>query len=187
MAPFRAAFTPVRSALVRSFHSTPAAFIAKGDSIPSVPLQESSPADKISVADLVSKVKKAVIVGVPAAFSPSCSSSHIPSYLKAGEEAKKKGIEEVIVVSVNDVFVMKAWKENLTSASDKIRFLADPQGKFTGEIDMLFDASGLLGNQRSKRYALVVEDGKVSSIHLEEDPTQVTVSGADKGEFFNLR
>ena len=84
-------------------------------------------------------------------------------------------------MSVNDVFVMNAWKENLDpGAKSGVRFLADPKGDFTRDAGLIFDASGLLGNERSKRYAMVVKGGKIEKLEVEEDPTKVTVSSADK-------
>ena len=85
------------------------------------------------------------------------------------------------MVSVNDAFVMSAWQESLDPGTKSgVRFLADPKGDFVRQLDLIFDASGLLGNERSKRFAAVIKDGKVSSIDVEEDPTKVTSTSADK-------
>lgn len=76
---------------------------------------------------------------------------------------------------------MNAWKDSLDpGAKSGLRFLADPAGDFTRKAGLIFDATGLLGNERSKRYAMVVKDGKVEKLEIEQDPTKVTVSGADK-------
>jgi len=148
-----------------------------GDSIPSIPLVEGSPGDKIDLSQELSS-GKGLIIGVPAAFSPSCSDTHIPGYV-ASDKLKSAG--KVFVVSVNDAFVMKAWAKTLDAdKSSGIRFLGDPAGNFTRDWDVEFNAAPLLGNNRSKRYAVVTEDGKVKSVHIEPDNTGVDVSAAEK-------
>ncbi|KAL9054010.1 MAG: hypothetical protein Q9162_004416 [Coniocarpon cinnabarinum] len=147
-----------------------------GDPIPNVDLAEDSPGNKVNLSKELTG--KGLIIGVPAAFSPSCSDSHIPGYIT---NPKTKDAGNVFVVSVNDAFVMKAWKKTLDEKSEsKIRFLADASGAFTKALDMSFDASPLLGNERSKRYALVVDGGKVASVHAEPDNTGVNESSAQK-------
>jgi len=149
--------------------------VKAGDPIPSVELEEGGPGAKINLAEKLAK-GKGVIVGVPAAYSPTCSDSHIPAYV-ASPNAKK---QPIYVVSVNDAFVMKAWGKTLDAdGSSGVHFAADATGAFSKALDLLFDATPLLGNERSKRYAIVTEDGKVKSVHVEDDPSKVTVSGAD--------
>ncbi|KAI9654573.1 MAG: hypothetical protein M1831_005334 [Alyxoria varia] len=148
-----------------------------GDPIPDVELAEGSPGNKVNLRETLSN-GKGVIVGVPAAFSPGCSNTHIPGYINA---ANLSDAGEVYVVSVNDAFVMKAWGTGLDpTGKSKIHFVADPSGAFTKEWDVDFDASALLGNYRSKRYAVKVDGGKVVSVHVEPDNTSVNVSAADK-------
>ncbi|KAF2720938.1 Redoxin, partial [Polychaeton citri CBS 116435] len=103
---------------------------------------------------------------------PACSATHIPGYIN-NKNLKDAG--NVFVVSVNDAFVMKAWAESLDpDSSSGIRFLADPHGTFTSSLDLAFDeAIPIFGQPRSKRYALVIEDGKVKSAHVEPDNTGV--------------
>ncbi|EHY58567.1 Peroxisomal membrane associated protein 20 [Exophiala dermatitidis] len=171
-------FRPASSAsFIRSFSSTPAIMVKVGDPIPDVDLFEDSPGNKVNLSKELSS-GKGVIIGVPAAFSPSCSDTHIPGYV-ASDKLKSAG--KVFVVSVNDPFVMKAWAKSLDeSKKSGIRFLADPAGEFTRAWDVEFDASKLLGNKRSKRYAVVTEDGKAVKVAVEPDNTGVTVSAADK-------
>ncbi|GFF77223.1 peroxiredoxin-5, mitochondrial [Aspergillus udagawae] len=159
------------------FHSTAPAFVQKGDAIPDLDvLVESSPGNKINLAEELKG--KGVIVGVPAAFSPACSSSHVPGYIN---HPKLKEAGQVFVVSVNDPFVMKAWGVSLDATGKSgIRFLGDPTGKFSEALDVTFDSSSIFGNHRSKRYALVVEDGKVKEAYIEPDNTGVNVSAAEK-------
>ncbi|KIW11038.1 hypothetical protein PV08_10337 [Exophiala spinifera] len=165
----QARITPL--ATRRTFSSTPAIMVKEGDSIPNVDLFEDSPGNKVNLSQELAS-GKGVIIGVPAAFSPSCSEQHIPGYI-ASDKLKSAG--KVFVISVNDAFVMKAWSKDLDSSkASGIRFLADPAGEFTKAWDVEFDATPLLGNKRSKRYAVVTEDGKVTKVGLEEDPTKVT-------------
>lgn len=140
-----------------------------GDAIPDVELMENSPGNKTSIAQIIKG--KGLIIGVPAAFSPSCSEKHIPGYINY-DGLKDAG--DVVVVSVNDAFVMKAWKENLDpDGKSGIRFLADPHAAFTNALDLSFDGTAIFGQPRSKRYALVIEDGEVKEAHVEPDNTGV--------------
>ncbi|KAG8529316.1 uncharacterized protein KY384_005952 [Bacidia gigantensis] len=136
-----------------------------GDSIPSIELYETTPATKV---DLSKELKgKGLIIGVPAAF-------------RYVEHAETKDAGQVFVVSVNDPFVMAAWGKTLDPTSKTgIRYLGDPAGKFTEALDLTFDSAAIFGNNRSKRYALVVEDGKVKSAHVEPDNTGVDKSAAE--------
>ncbi|KAK6953582.1 hypothetical protein Daesc_005887 [Daldinia eschscholtzii] len=163
---------------MRRFHASPRSFIEVGDPIPNLEvLHEGSPGNKVNLAKEF-ETADGVIVGVPAAFSGACSEKHIPSYIKS---PKLKDAGRVFVVSVNDAFVMKAWADQLDPTHESgIRFLADPAGEFTKALDLGFDAPAIFGGMRAKRYALVVKDGKVKSLHVEPDNTGTNVSLADK-------
>lgn len=163
--------------LTRSLSSSAPRFVAAGDKIPSVPLFEGSPGNKVNLAEEAG-AGKAIVVGVPGAFSPACSASHVPGFLKSLSAFKDKGYSAVYVTGVNDAFVMKAWGETLGGPSE-VRFLADPKGEFASEWDTLFDAAAFFGNSRSKRYAVLVEDGKVTQAFVEPDNVSVEVSAAD--------
>lgn len=114
---FRPTCTP---AVGRLFHSSRASFLAVGDSVPSVALQEGSPGNSVNLADETAKGKY-IIIGVPGAFSPACSASHAPGYIKHADELAAKGVDGVFVVSVNDAFVMKSWADDLKT-NDKVSF-----------------------------------------------------------------
>ncbi|KAI0017097.1 Redoxin [Xylariomycetidae sp. FL0641] len=178
----RASLTPLTraAAAAAGFHSTARANVKAGDAIPDLEaLHEDSPATKVNLAkEYGSGIANGVVVGVPGAFSGACSQKHVPSYIN---HPKIGDAGQVFVVSVNDAFVMKAWADQLdpTRASG-IRFLADPTGAFTKALDLGFDATAVFGNMRAKRYALVVKDGKVESVHVEPDSTGTNVSMADK-------
>ncbi|KAJ6126720.1 hypothetical protein N7523_002332 [Penicillium sp. IBT 18751x] len=158
------------------FHSTAPAFVEKGDPIPSLDLVENSPGNKVNLANELKG--KGVIIGVPAAFSPACSASHIPGYIN---HPKLKEAGQVFVVAVNDPFVTKAWAASLDpTGKSGVRFLGDPSGEFTKALDLSFDSSAIFGNDRSKRYALLVENGKVKEAFVEPDNIGLNVSAAEK-------
>ena len=128
--------------------------------------------------DDVFKGKKVVLFGVPGAFTGTCHNVHLPGFLQNSAALKAKGVDTVAVTGVNDVFVMEAWKRT-TGADGKIEFLADGNGEFAKALDLTFDASaGGLG-VRSRRYSMLVEDGVVKKLNIEEAPGKVELSGAD--------
>jgi len=140
--------------------------ISTGDTLPEadlLKLGEGGP-ETVSLSALT-KGRKLVIFAVPGAFTPTCSSAHVPSFIRTRADFDSKGVDEIICVSVNDPFVMKAWGEATGALEAGVTMLGDPQGTFTKAIGMDFDAvpAGLIG--RSKRYAMVVEDGKVTVLH----------------------
>lgn len=123
--------------------------------------------------------KKVVIFAVPGAYTPTCHSAHVPSFIRTREKLAEKGVEEIICVSVNDPFVLKAWAEATGAVTAGITMLSDAEGAFTKAIGMNFDAApvGLVG--RSKRYAMFVEDGVVKVLQAEESPGVCEVSGGE--------
>ena len=137
-----------------------------GDSLPSVELHE-GPKTKVNIKELFAG-KKGVLFAVPGAFTPYCSQTHLPGYVEDYEKIKAKGVDIIVCVSVNDAFVMEAWGES-KGATGRIRMLADPAGEFTKAIDLGFDATAVLGNLRSKRYSMIVEDGVVTALNMEPD------------------
>jgi len=155
-----------------SLSSTMAAKI--GDPIPNVDLFEKTPANKVNVKSLT-QGRKIVIFGVPGAFTPGCSKSHLPSYVTRADEIKSKGIDELVCVSVNDPFVMAAWAE-ATGAEGKVRLLADTKGDLTKKLGLDIDMTDKLGSVRSKRYAMLVADGKIEKLEVEPDGTGLSCS-----------
>ena len=154
--------------------------ISSGDTLPEadlIRLGESGP-ETVGVAALT-RGRKVVIFAVPGAFTPTCSSAHVPSFIRTRAEFDARGVDEIICISVNDPFVVKAWGETTGAEEAGITLLGDPQGAFTKAIGMDFDAppAGLIG--RSKRYAMVVEDGKVTLLHVEESPGTCEVTAGE--------
>lgn len=110
--------------------------------------------------------QKTVLFAVPGAFTPTCSAQHLPGYVREAEALRGKGVDRIACVSVNDVFVMDAWGQS--SGAGDIDMLADGNGEFTKAIGLELDASGFGMGSRSQRYAMVVNDGKVEALYVEE-------------------
>jgi peroxiredoxin len=153
--------------------------IKVGDRLPEAKfrvLTAEGPAWKTS--DEVFKGKKVVLFAVPGAFTPTCHKNHLPGFLKNGDAIKAKGIDTIAVTAVNDPFVMDAWKK-ASGAEGKIEFLADGNGDFAKALDMTLDGSGNGLGLRSKRYSMVVDNGVVKTLNIEEAPGKADLSGAD--------
>jgi len=153
--------------------------IKVGDRIPEAKfriMSESGPA--VKTTDEVFKGKKVVLFAVPGAFTPTCHKNHLPGFLKNADAIKAKGVDTIAVTGVNDVFVMDAWKK-ATGAEGKIEFLADGNGDFAKAIDLALDASGVGLGLRSRRYAMLVEDGVVKKLSVESEPGKAEVSSAE--------
>jgi len=127
--------------------------------------------------DDIFKGKKVALFAVPGAFTSTCHKIHVPSIVQNADALKAKGVNTVAVTSVNDVFVMDAWQK--ASGADNVEFLADGNGEFAKAIDLTLDASGNGLGLRSKRYAMLVDDGVVKKLNIEEAPGKVEVSGGD--------
>ncbi|EYD73346.1 peroxiredoxin [Limimaricola hongkongensis] len=153
--------------------------ISTGDRLPGAALMrmgEDGP-ETVALEDIL-KGRRVVIFGLPGAFTGTCSSAHVPSFLRSMGALKAKGVDEVVCIAVNDPFVMRAWGEDTGATAAGIAMLADPEGAFTAAIGMVFSnpARGLIG--RSKRYALMAEDGVVRVWHPEEG-TACDISGGE--------
>lgn len=121
--------------------------------------------------------RKVVLLAVPGAFTPTCSMNHLPGFVDHAEAIKAKGVDEILVTGVNDVFVMGAW-EKASGGAGKITFLADGSAKFAQAIGMTLDLTGMGLGTRSQRYAMVVDDGLVKSLAVESNPGQAEESSA---------
>jgi len=141
--------------------------ISVGDKLPNADLMEMTAKgpSKLAVSDLFAG-KKVAMFAVPGAFTPTCSAKHVPGFLANLDALKGKGVEEVICLSVNDPFVMAAWGKSLSA--DGIRMVVDPDGAFTKAMGVEFDASGAGLGVRSRRYSMIVDDGAISQLNLEE-------------------
>ncbi|MBV6623694.1 MAG: peroxiredoxin [Rivularia sp. (in: Bacteria)] len=142
--------------------------IKVGDKIPSVTLKhmQESGAKEVSTDELF-KGKKVLLFAVPGAFTPACSNQHLPGYIQNAEQIKAKGIDTIACISVNDVFVMDAWGKS-QNAGEKVLMLADGDGEFAKAAGLELDLNGKGLGMRSQRYAMVVEDGTVKELELED-------------------
>lgn len=153
--------------------------IQVGDKIPDATLYRMTadgPAP-ITTEELFSG-KKVVLFALPGAFTPTCSAKHLPGFIRHADELKATGVDTIACMAVNDAFVMDAWGED-QGANDKIMMLADGSAELTKAMGLDLDLTGRGFGIRSDRYAMVVEDGKVTKLNREE-PGAFEVSSAEK-------
>ncbi|MCC2608814.1 peroxiredoxin [Neorhizobium petrolearium] len=152
--------------------------IAVGSRLPSATFKEKTTDGPVEITtEQLFAGKRVVLFAVPGAFTPTCTLNHLPGYLENRDAILAKGVDDIAVLSVNDWHVMGAWAQQ-TGGLGKIHFLADWDGAFTKALGFDLDLSaGGLG-VRSKRYSMLIEDGVVKSLNIEESPGQATVSGA---------
>ena len=131
-----------------------------------------------ATTDDVFKGKKVAFFAVPGAFTPTCHKNHLPGFRDNAAAIKAKGVDEIVVTAVNDPFVMDAWAK-ATEAGDKMTFLSDPNADFAKAIGMDIDMAQGLGFSRSRRYSMIVEDGVVKSLNVEDSPGKAEVSNAE--------
>jgi peroxiredoxin len=153
--------------------------IAVGETLPDATFKMMTPDGpaEITTAELT-RGRRVVLFGVPGAFTPTCDRNHLPGFLMNIDLIKAKGVADVAVVSVNDMFVMNAWAKS-SGGEGKILFLADGSADFTRAVGLDLDASGFGMGIRSKRYSMLVDDGVVKILNIEETPRTAEVSGAD--------
>ena len=153
--------------------------IEVGDKVPEATLMHMTgdgPAP-ITTAELFGG-KKVVLFGVPGAFTPTCSAKHVPSFVANAEAIRAKGIDTIACLAVNDAFVMGAWGKD-QGVGDKVLMLADGVAELTNKMGLDIDLSARGLGVRSLRYSMLVDDGTVTHLNIEESPAEMTVSGAD--------
>ncbi|MGX7744150.1 redoxin family protein [Rhodopseudomonas parapalustris] len=153
--------------------------IKVGDRLPDVQFRVMT-ADGVQVksTDDIFKGKKVALFAVPGAYTGTCHKMHLPSIFLNAYAMKDKGVDTIAIVSVNDAFVMNAWKRD-TDQRDEAVFLADGNAEFTKAIGMEMDGSGFGLGTRSLRYSMLIEDAVVKTLNLEPNPGKVEVSGGD--------
>ena len=152
--------------------------IKEGDRLPDATFMTYGPEGPRPITtDEVFKGKRVALLAVPGAFTPTCSAKHLPGFKEKAAELRGKGIDAIACVSVNDVFVMKAWGEDQAVGEDII-MLADGNGAFTKDIGLDMDASKFGMGPRSQRYSMIVNDGVVEKLNVEEGG-EFRVSSAD--------
>ena len=152
--------------------------IKVGDRIPSVTLRHmtSDGIDELSTETFF-KGKRVALFGLPGAFTPTCSAQHLPGFIANADGLKAKGVDTIACVSVNDAFVMDAWGKN-QNVGDKVMMLADGSAELTRALGLDLDLGARGLGVRSKRYSMLVDDGVVTALHL-EDATGLSVSDAE--------
>ncbi len=149
-----------------------------GDKIPSSSFQVmgvDGPA-LVSTGDLLDN-RTVVMVAVPGAFTPTCHNHHVPGYLDNLDALKERGVDEVCIVSVNDMHVMSHWAKS-SGGANKLTYLADGSGAFTKAIGLDIDLSELGMGLRSKRYSMLIKNGVVEQLNIEENPGVADISAA---------
>ena len=151
--------------------------IKVGDKVPSVKLAhmtESGPGEIAS--DELFGGRKVVVFAVPGAFTPTCSAAHLPGFVANADRIRAKGVDDVVCLSVNDAFVMDAWGK--AQNADAIHMVADGSGEFAKAAGLELDLVSRGLGMRSQRYAMVVEDGVVTHLHVDE-PARLDKSSAE--------
>ena len=151
--------------------------ISKGDSLPDIALAKATPdgPEQVQAGEFFAG-RKVALFAVPGAYTPTCSARHLPGYVEKANELKAKGVDEIACTSVNDAFVLNAWKD-ANDAGD-ITMLADGNGDFAKALGVDADFGGYGMGTRSQRYSMIVDDGVVSEINV-EGPGEFDVSSAD--------
>lgn len=151
--------------------------ISVGDKLPEVTLVKATAEgpQQISSGEYFAG-KKVALFSVPGAFTPTCSAKHLPGFVEKAEELKAKGIDEIVGTAVNDAFVMGAW--NKAAGSDEITMLADGNADFAEAVGLTMDGSGFGMGKRGQRFSMVVNDGVVEQLNVEE-PGDFRVSSAE--------
>ncbi len=148
-----------------------------GDRLPDVPLAiATSDGPKSTTSSEYFAGKRIALFAVPGAFTPTCSARHLPSYVDKAGELKGKGVDEIACISVNDPFVMGAW--NKADGSENITMLADGNAAFSDAIGLSFDGSQFGMGKRSQRYSMIVNDGVVEQLNVEQ-PGEYRASSAE--------
>lgn len=154
--------------------------ISIGDTLPNATLLqmgEEGP-EQVVLADKL-RDRKVVIFGLPGAFTGTCSTAHVPSFMVTYDDFMAKGVDEIICISVNDPFVMKAWGESTRALETGITMLADAESEFTKAVGMNFSAAPVGFVDRSKRYSMLVENGTVLILNAEDSPGVCEISAGE--------
>jgi len=154
--------------------------IAVGDELPDAIFLEKAEGgmSRVSLAEFLAG-RRVVLFGLPGAYTGTCATLHVPSFIRVADQLRARGIAEIACVSVNDPHVLLAWSEATGAGKAGIRMLADADGAFTQAIGLAFDnpGGGLYG--RSKRYAMIVDNGVVTLLNLEPSPGQCDISAGE--------
>ncbi|NBC20102.1 MAG: redoxin family protein [Alphaproteobacteria bacterium] len=152
--------------------------IQPGDKLPEATFMEmTADGPQPRSSDEIFSGRTVALFAVPGAFTPTCSAKHLPGFVDKEGELKARGVDDIVCTAVNDVFVMGAWGEQ-AGADGKVRMLADGNGDFASALGLEFDGTRLGMGKRSQRYSMIVKDGVVSEVNVEDGP-EFKVSSAD--------
>ena len=153
--------------------------IAVGDKLPDVKLTKATAEgpEAVQTSDYF-KGKRVALFSVPGAFTPTCSAKHLPGFKDHRDELAGKGVDTIACLSVNDAFVMGAWADSQGIGKDEILMLGDGNGDFTRALGLSMDAKGYGMGERSQRYSMIVKDGVVEQLNVEQ-PGEFKVSSAE--------
>ena len=151
--------------------------ISEGDTIPQVKISKATEGgpEPVDTREFFAG-RKVALFAVPGAFTPTCSAKHLPGFAEKAEELKSKGVDEIACISVNDAFVMGAWQQ--ADGSKDVTMLADGNGEFAEAVGLTMDGSGFGMGKRSQRYSMIVDDGEVRKLNVEQ-PGDFSVSSAE--------
>ncbi len=156
--------------------------IKAGDRIPVSSFMWMGPDSEIDVrtstSDEIFKGKKVAVFGLPGAYTPVCSADHLPGFVKVADALLERGVDSVVCISINDPFVMDAWAK-AQGVGDNIQMLCDPTAAFTNAIGLSLDLADFGLGVRSERYSMIVDDGVVSTVNVEESILACAASSAD--------
>lgn len=150
-----------------------------GDKIPAATLMHLTDAGPtpITTQELLGG-KTVALFALPGAFTPTCSNQHVPGYIDKSEDLRAKGVDSIVCLSVNDAFVMGAWGRHL-GADGKVMMVGDGNCELTDKLGLDMDGSGFGMGRRSLRYSMLIRDGVVETLNVEENPGQAVASGAE--------
>ena len=152
--------------------------IKVGDRMPSGTMHTmTADGPKPVAADELFKGKKVVLFSVPGAFTPTCSAKHLPGFVARSEELKARGVDTIACMAVNDAFVMGAWGKD-RSCGDKVMMLADGSAEYTRKLGLEADYTGYGMGMRGKRFSMLVDDGVVKSVNVDEGEFKSTSAEA---------
>jgi len=152
--------------------------ISIGDKIPNVKVMMATDAgpDQVETRDVLGNGRIALF-SLPGAFTPTCSAKHLPGFVEKAGEFQAKGVDKIVCMSVNDAFVMDAWAKD-QNAGGKVEMLADGNGEFARALGLTMDGTGFGMGERAQRFSVVLEDGVVKHLNIEE-PGAFDVSSAE--------
>lgn len=154
--------------------------IAEGDALPAATLLRKGDTG-VETIDLQQRIagRRVVLFGVPGAFTPTCDSAHLPSFVRTAADFAAKGVDEILCVSVNDVHVLRRWEDSTGAAEAGITMLSDGDGAFVAALGLSYSNPAFAMFGRSRRFAMRAEDGVVRTLHVEDSPGQCTVTAGE--------